>query len=162
MATSDPADVLLKHNQWANQRVLEACRGLGPEQLEQRFEMGLGTVRATWLHTIGAMRGWKDLLANREGRPRLTAGGQSVEELERLAEEAATDLSTHAKGGPMDEVLSREWGGKRYSFTRGAVIAHVTTHGMHHRAQLLNMLRHLGVTPLPPSSVMEWTMQGDA
>ena len=28
---------------------------------------------------------------------------------------------------------------------------------MHHRAQCLNMLRQLGVTPLPPSSVAEWT-----
>jgi uncharacterized damage-inducible protein DinB len=37
----------------------------------------------------------------------------------------------------------------------------VTTHAMHHRAQCLNMLRHLGVTPLPPSSVAEWTWLAD-
>jgi uncharacterized damage-inducible protein DinB len=34
------------------------------------------------------------------------------------------------------------------------------THGMHHRAQCLNMLRRLGVQPLPPSSVAEWTWLG--
>jgi uncharacterized damage-inducible protein DinB len=45
--------------------------------------------------------------------------------------------------------------------TRGAVLAHVTTHGTHHRAQCLNMLRRLGVNPLPPSSVAEWTWMGD-
>jgi hypothetical protein len=27
---------------------------------------------------------------------------------------------------------------------------------MHHRAQCLNMLRHIGLTPLPLSSVLEW------
>jgi uncharacterized damage-inducible protein DinB len=32
---------------------------------------------------------------------------------------------------------------------------------MHHRAQCLNMLRHLGVTPLPASSVTEWTWMGE-
>jgi uncharacterized damage-inducible protein DinB len=32
---------------------------------------------------------------------------------------------------------------------------------MHHRAQCLNMLRKLGVTPLPKSSVAEWTLEGD-
>jgi uncharacterized damage-inducible protein DinB len=41
------------------------------------------------------------------------------------------------------------------------VLTHVTTHGMHHRAQCLNMLRQLGVTPLPPSSVTEWTWMGE-
>jgi uncharacterized damage-inducible protein DinB len=33
---------------------------------------------------------------------------------------------------------------------------------MHHRAQCLNMLRHLGVTPLPPSSVTEWDLMGNS
>jgi len=52
--------------------------------------------------------------------------------------------------------------GRTFDITRGAVVAHVTTHGMHHRAQCLNMLRQLGVSPLPPSSVVEWTWSGDA
>jgi uncharacterized damage-inducible protein DinB len=47
--------------------------------------------------------------------------------------------------------------GQTIRLTRAAVFAQITTHGMHHRAQCLNMLRQLGVTPLPPSSVAEWT-----
>jgi len=41
------------------------------------------------------------------------------------------------------------------------VITHVTTHGMHHRAQCLNMLRHVGVNPLPQSSVLQWMLAGE-
>jgi uncharacterized damage-inducible protein DinB len=52
--------------------------------------------------------------------------------------------------------VQRTRAGKTFSFPRVGVLVHVTTHGMHHRAQCLNMLRHLGVTPLPPSSVAEW------
>jgi uncharacterized damage-inducible protein DinB len=52
--------------------------------------------------------------------------------------------------------------GRTVHMTRGAVLTHVTTHGMHHRAQCLNMLRHLGLSPLPPSSVTEWTLFGEA
>jgi uncharacterized damage-inducible protein DinB len=37
----------------------------------------------------------------------------------------------------------------------------VATHGVHHRAQCLNMLRHLGVKPLPLSSVAEWSRTAD-
>ena len=44
---------------------------------------------------------------------------------------------------------------------RAAVLTHVATHGMHHRAQCLNMLRRLDVQPLPPSSVSEWTWLGE-
>lgn len=41
--------------------------------------------------------------------------------------------------------------------TRGAV-THVTTHGA---SPGLNMLRQLGIMPLPPNSVTEWTWLGD-
>jgi uncharacterized damage-inducible protein DinB len=58
--------------------------------------------------------------------------------------------------------VKRTRDGKEYSFTRGVVITHVATHGMHHRAQCLNMLKHLGVSPLPPSSVTEWARMADS
>jgi uncharacterized damage-inducible protein DinB len=43
------------------------------------------------------------------------------------------------------------------TFTRAVILCHVHTHSMHHRAQCLNMLRHLGVSPLPQSSVTDWS-----
>jgi uncharacterized damage-inducible protein DinB len=55
-------------------------------------------------------------------------------------------------------VTTSEQGGNSYSFCRGGVITNVTTHGLHHHAQCLNMLRQLGVDPLPHSSVVEWIM----
>ncbi len=60
----------------------------------------------------------------------------------------------------MDEPFTRERGGKNYTFTRAEVVTHITTHGVHHRAQAINMLRRLGVEKMPPSSVMEWVMVG--
>jgi uncharacterized damage-inducible protein DinB len=43
---------------------------------------------------------------------------------------------------------------------RGAVLTHVTTHGMHHRAQCVNMLRQLGAD-IPLNSVIEWMLTVD-
>lgn len=34
--------------------------------------------------------------------------------------------------------------GAAFTFSRAAAIVHVLTHGVHHRAQCLNMLRRLG------------------
>jgi uncharacterized damage-inducible protein DinB len=39
------------------------------------------------------------------------------------------------------------------------MIAHVITHSMHHRAQLIFMLRELGVEDLPEGDVLSWESQ---
>ena len=44
MATSDPIEILLAHNQWATRQILEACAKLTPQQFHQRFEMGPGSL----------------------------------------------------------------------------------------------------------------------
>ena len=61
----------------------------------------------------------------------------------------------------MDENGEPNARGKDYFLTRGGVITHVATHGMHHRRRCLNMLKQFGVSPLPPSSVAEWTWMAD-
>ena len=43
--------------------------------------------------------------------------------------------------------------------TYGGAIAHVITHSMHHRAQLLYMLRRLGLEGLPEGDVLSWEQQ---
>ena len=86
---------------------------------------------------------------------------RSVDQLESLLDEVATDFAASAINHPTEEIVTGNRGGRDYSFARGAVIVHVATHGMHHRAQCLNMLRQLGVDPLPHSSVIEWTMMAD-
>ncbi|MCL4210919.1 MAG: DinB family protein [Phycisphaeraceae bacterium] len=153
----NPIDILLDHNLWATRQVLDACAALSPEQFHRRFEMGVGSLHDTARHILGAMRVWTDLLAGRAYRPRLEDGPQlAISELIALLDDAAADLKRHAHAHPLDGTVTRERGGRSYTFTRGAVLTHVATHGMHHRAQMLNMLRHLGVSVLPQSSVVEW------
>ena len=78
-------------------------------------------------------------------------------------DEAARALSDQAHRRPLEEQVTRRLrSGRTIQLTRGAVLVHVTTHGMHHRAQCLNMLRQLGTPSLPPSSVTEWTWLGEA
>ena len=163
MPTSNPLDVLLAHDRWATRNILEACAALSPEQFHQRFEMGPGSLHDTTTHILGAMRGWGDMLASREQRPRLEQGGgpRTPHELLALLEEIGDNFGESARQHPLDELVSGSRGGKTYTFVRGAVLTHVTTHGMHHRAQCLNMLRHLGVSPLPASSVLEWMLTVD-
>ena len=160
---SDPVEILLTTNRWATRNILEACTRLTAQQFEQSFEIGPGSLQATLTHILGAMRGWGDMLAGREQRARLeTEGPFSAEQLLDLLDGIADDLEASAQAHPVDELVTGSRGGKEYTFKRGGVLTHVTTHGMHHRAQCLNMLRHLGVDPLPGSSVVEWILTVDA
>ncbi|MFQ5734086.1 MAG: DinB family protein [Planctomycetaceae bacterium] len=161
MPTSDPVEILLASNHWATRNILDACAGLSDEQFHQRFEMGPGSLHDTLTHIVGAMRGWGDLLAGREIRPRPEGERYSPQQLLEMLDAAAADLESSAKSHPVDELMTRTRDGKSYTFSRGGVLTHVTTHGMHHRAQCLNMLRRLGVDPLPASSVVDWILTAD-
>jgi len=161
MPTSDPLDILLAHDRWATRQMLDACAKLADEQFHRPFAMGPGSLHDTVTHILAAMRAWADMLARREPRPRLEGTRRTTAELTALLDEIAADLEASATSHPLQAAVSRVRDGKTQTFTRGGVLAHVATHAMHHRAQCLNMLRQLGVTPLPPSSVVEWMLQAD-
>ena len=158
---SDPLDILVIHNRWANENVLKACASLSHEQFHQKFDLGPGSLHNTMTHVLGAMRGWTDMLAGNEQGTRLEEDQRTADELVVLHEEIADGFDAVVRAHPMDEIASADRGGKTFSFTRGGVATHVTTHGMHHRAQCLNMLRIIGVDPLPPSAVVEWMLMVD-
>jgi uncharacterized damage-inducible protein DinB len=109
------------------------------------------------------MRAWTQILMGEQPGPRLETGGQrTVAELLQLVEQCADAFAAEVRRLPLDQTVARIRDGKTYTFTRGAVLVQVSTHAMHHRAQCLNMLRHLGVSPLPPSGVAEWTWIADS
>ena len=114
------------------------------------------------LTTLGAMRAAGEMLAGREQRPRLEGEKRTPRQLLELLDEISDDMEASASAHPTDEAVSGSRGERTYTFTRGGVLMHVMTHGMHHRAQCLNMLRQLGVDPLPPSAVVEWMLMVDA
>ena len=164
MPESDPLRILLSHDRWATAQILDACDGLTADQFHRRFEIGPGSLHDALTHVVGAMRAMTETLAGREPRPRLEGDGQrrTPGQLRSLFEEACREFSAEARRRPLEETVSRRTrDGRTLTMTRGAVLTHVTTHGTHHRAQCLNMLRHLGVNPLPPSGVAEWTWLGE-
>jgi uncharacterized damage-inducible protein DinB len=160
MPESDPLQILLTHDRWATTQILDACAKLTEDQFHRRFDIGLGSLHDTLTHIVGVVRAIGETLAGAEPTPRLETDGQrrSPEQLRSLLDESSRVFAAEARRRPLDEMITRRTrDGRTLHMTRGAILVHVATHGMHHRAQSLNMLRQLGVTPLPPSSVVEWT-----
>jgi uncharacterized damage-inducible protein DinB len=168
MPLHDPTDILLAHDRWATHNLLNACAPLTHDQFHTRFDIGLASLHDTARHILGAARGWTDMLngdmrPGRTPRPRLeTEGEKTVEQLIALHAGVADEFEAAARAGSPEDPITGERAGKSYTFPRAAILTHVTTHAMHHRAQCLNMLRRLGVEKLPPVSVMEWVLMVDA
>jgi uncharacterized damage-inducible protein DinB len=173
--SSDPYDILLGHNRWANRQVLERCVALTPEQFHQGFDIGPGSLHDTLTHTIGAIFRWSDRIegvmvrASIEGRgpmdeaapmTRRTAG-ELLELNERACEGFARVVALMKEGRHLGEVRAWTLGPDTYRFTVAAAIIHVTNHGMHHRAQCMNMLKRLGRPVGADLDELEWQVGGE-
>ena len=164
MPESNPQRILLLHDQWATTQVLTACAQLPDEQFHRRFDIGLGSLHDTLTHIISVIRALTDTLAGAPPRPRLETDGQfrTPAQLQALLDEASPAFAAEVNRCPLEQTVARTTrDGKTLTLTRAAVLAHVTSHGTHHRAQCLNMLRRLSISPLPPISVAEWTWLAD-
>jgi len=142
----DLLDRLVGHDAWTTRQLLLLCQNLFDERLDHEFDIGHRTVRATLLHIIRNMEVWTDLMSGQAVR---TSQGQSVsaliERLDRTSAELARLARALAECGGWDERFVDSLDSPPAEKTYGGGIAHVITHSMHHRAQLLYMLRRLGV-----------------
>lgn len=181
-ATDNPYLVLLGHNHWATGEILDRCRSLSREQFHQRFEIGLGSLHNTLTHIIGAMLRWSDRIAERPVRPTIErrpawftgaseARDRDPPELRALLDEGTADLRSviearqHEPGHVLSIELASPGGAKQYSLTVNGALLHALTHGLYHRAQCMNMLRHLAIPgisdTLPDLDVSEWPTFAD-
>lgn len=153
----DLLDRLLQHDAWTTRELLKLCRDLTDAQLDREFDIGHRSVRATFLHILRNVELWTDLMA---GRPPNKPSGQSVPELMAWADRAYANLANLARNvaqaGAWDKRFLDTLDHPPVEKTLGGDIAHVITHSMHHRPQLLYMLRRLGVSPLPEGDVLSW------
>ncbi len=158
----DLLDRLLGHDAWTTRQLLLLCQRLTDEQLDREIEIGHRTVRTTFEHVIGNIEAWSDLMA---GQPIRANQGRSVPELIARLDRAANDLAKVSRAVAQRDAWDERWVDPLESppveRTYGGSIAHVITHSMHHRAQLLYMLRLLGVEGLPEGDVLSWEHQAE-
>jgi uncharacterized damage-inducible protein DinB len=147
MTTSILADAF-GHHIWANQRILDACATLTPEQLATPVPGTYGSIESTLRHLIQADSFYLWVHNGSQGPLIPVENGLSVAELR-----AAND--THAEGyrallaGPQDPDLEVAEHGDGWDFvaTLGIRVAQIVHHGSDHRSQVCTGLTGLGVEP---------------
>jgi uncharacterized damage-inducible protein DinB len=155
-------DRLLGHDAWTTRQLLEISAELTDEQLDQEFDIGHRTVRKTFDHIVWNIECWTDLMKARTVRPRSNSNSTMTSLVQRH-EAASAEFLTFAREitdqDRLDEKFTDSLDKPPREKSFGGAIVHLATHGMHHRAQLLFMLRRWGVTSLPEGDVLSWEDQ---
>lgn len=168
-----PAAALIRrlheHRMWSNARLLGAARALTDEQLRRAMPIGQGSVWATLTHLMGGDFQWLEALLGNEAPlmpgdlPDALPGNQRGQGAARSPDELATrwdainarwnDYLASLNDESLDEtvykVSTSSGRGRRFGTTRRDILLHVCTHAQYTAAQLVNMLRRLGVAELP-------------
>ncbi len=162
----DVLDRLLAHDRWATANLLGRCRDLTDAQLDQAFDIGHRTLRATFDHAIPNVAFWAGLMSGPLAGEAEVSGslGALIGDNERAY--AARGPSTvdsltadHERGyaafaevarrvqaeGRLDDTFFDDSG---YPFTFGGAILMVILHNEGHRTEIVHILARLGVPGL--------------
>ena len=157
---------LHQHRRWVNGNLLDAAAGLSEEQLRRAFPIGQGSVWRTLAHLWAAEYVWLGaiegdpaaqppgdqpglLTGNQEGEGAAKTLAELRERWEALETRWTTYLEELDEASLDDEVVRQSTMGMRLTTKRLDTLIHVATHAHYTSAQLVNMLRQLGVETLP-------------
>jgi len=159
----DLLDRLLGHDRWTTAQLLERCRELRTEQWMQPFDLGHRTLEATFLHMIGNVRGWTELMAELPVQPSAAEAATTADDLIAAWPIAYADFATLAReiadAGRWDATYVDILDDPPRSKTFGGTIAHVITHNMQHRGEIIHMLTRLGLANVLEGDLLSWEQQ---
>jgi uncharacterized damage-inducible protein DinB len=136
---------LLKHNNWANHRIIHTCLALTAEQLDAApASATMGTIRETLTHLVRSQHGYLSILTQPVlERVRIEP---ALDELEAAAARSGAGLLAVARGETQLQpppLRTRDG----YDVEPWVVLNQVINHATEHREQIKSMLTALGVAP---------------
>jgi uncharacterized damage-inducible protein DinB len=146
----DVYDRLLDFDHWAMDELLTVSEGLSDAQLDQEFDIGHRTIRATFEHIIWNVPFWTKLMIGERLPEEPDARGLSIAELAAFYEETFATFAALARqlrdDGRLEETYIDHWDVKK---SMSGTVLQVILHAAEHRTEVIHMLTRLGV-PNPP------------
>ncbi len=133
---------LFAYNQWANAKMLDACRRLTPQQYAAEPVPGWGSIRFTVWHIAIVTDGWLRTLAG-EPDPSFPAEAEvaTPDDAARILEPLLPTLTPETLVTP--RTFRRR--GRTAVLPPWAVLRHVVNHTTYHRGQVASKLKRFGV-----------------
>ena len=138
-------EMLFEHNNWANEKIIQAGYALSDEQLDaEPHSVTKGNIRETMIHLVGPQAGYLSLLTLPvEERHYKTL---EFSELQESARRSGDGLLALVRGQqePFGSRLQTRDG---FYVEPWVVIVQIINHASEHREQICSMLSALGVPP---------------
>ena len=159
----DDLKSLYTYNRWANRRVLEACRTLGPGQYENEPAPGWTSIRATLVHLADATWIWARRIEGEAVTVRASeAEVPTLDDAGRLLDRGQDAFDRLVDTLPADRLAAvwsyRNLDGRELSLPLWAVFRHVVNHATYHRGQIASKFGRLGVAPAQTDFVL-WAIE---
>jgi uncharacterized damage-inducible protein DinB len=136
------------HHVWATLRIIDACHGLDPEQLQTAVPGTYGSILDTVRHIVGADAGYLFVLTG--GRtPRIEEDRMDLAELRSVMDRNGPGWSARLAEelDPGATVVRHRDDGSESHAPVGIRLAQVLHHGSDHRSQICTALTTLGIEP---------------
>ena len=156
----DLLDRLLGHDWWTTRQLLLRCRELDDASARREMDAGWGSAHATLTHMVGNVRTWTDLMHGDPTGDGVAEERLGIDDLLARHDAACADFAATARRlqaeGRLDDLWLDTLDDPPTEKSYGGTIAHVVTHNMHHRAELLHILARLGLRDLPEGDALSW------
>ena len=160
-------DVLFTYDSWATRCLLEECRTLTQDQLEQPLKLGHGNIERTLLHLIGSMMFFADRLNRKSPRTRPDHDNifRTPEQLLHLFDMANRELHEAIAKTVVSHSLADilNWTDQDTDdidpldqISYAVALAQMIDHNIHHRTQVTDMLTLLGIDKPLDWHPFEW------
>lgn len=148
---------------WLTSRTCDATRQLTPEEFTREFPIGIGSVRSTLVHLLGAERIWIAVIEETDPavsmpNPRDYPTIESIEREWPAVRARWSDYLTRLDERELGRIVSRVREGRTYAQRVQDALMQVPTHALYHNAQLSFMFRSMG-RQLPDSSWILWARE---
>jgi uncharacterized damage-inducible protein DinB len=152
----DLMDRMLEHDRWATSLLLDRSHDLSDAQLDQPFDIGLGSLRATFGHMIVNVEFWTGLMT-----------GQAIEYEDLTGASIADLIERHERTYAAFETLARRYRDEQrlddtyrdhYDVYKsfGGTVIHVVQHNDEHRTEAVHILQRLGLPNIPEVDFGLW------
>jgi uncharacterized damage-inducible protein DinB len=127
-----------RYNRWANQRILEACRGLTDHQLDTSVPGTGRTIRELLIHVVSSQLTFVLRTKGRqhEGEASRLDPWPGIDEVIAAAQASSDELVDIAAALDEDVEVGLPWQGKVYRYPKSFFLAHALEHGTEHRTEM--------------------------
>ena len=150
--TVEHLKALFDYSYWANSGLRDVLSHVTTEQFTQPVAGSYGSIRNTMVHMVSAEWGWLERCGgatrgpalNAQDYPTVTALFDQWRYVEARVREFLSTLQDDDLGRVVEFTIG---GGSRQSMALGQLLHHAAIHGVHHRGQVVLLLRALGHVP---------------